>query len=54
MVRFWHEEGQPDWKGWVQHTRSGEWTLFRDLDELRAFFERWIEKEAGPVGQSLK
>lgn len=40
VVRIWREEGKAGWKGWVQHARSGESALVRQLDDLLAFIER--------------
>jgi hypothetical protein len=39
IVRIWHEEDQPGWRAWIQHTRSGESTVVRSVQELVAFFE---------------
>lgn len=54
LVRIWRERGQKDWLGWVQHTRSGESTPIRNLDELQAFFERWTGKLTDTKRQGLK
>ncbi len=39
IFRIWREEGQPDWRGWVQHARSGESIVIRSVAELVAFLE---------------
>ena len=39
IVRIWREQDPPGWRGWVQHTRSGESAVVRSLDDLVAFFE---------------
>jgi hypothetical protein len=39
VVRIWREVGPPNWRGRVQHTRTGDAVLFRELDELLAFIE---------------
>ena len=41
VVRIWREPGQPEWKGWVQHVRSGDSAALNNLDELITFIERW-------------
>jgi hypothetical protein len=51
VIRIWWEEAgdsQPIWRGWVQHTRSGEAAYVQDLDELLAFIERRTGKLAVP------
>ncbi|NOZ29075.1 MAG: hypothetical protein GXP39_13630 [Chloroflexi bacterium] len=48
VIRIWWEpapatdDGQPAWRGWVQHVRSGEISYVRDWEELLRFIERWI------------
>jgi len=54
VVRIWREQGQLDWRGWVQHIRTGESALVRDLGELQAFFERWAGKLTETGRQGLK
>jgi hypothetical protein len=39
IVRIWREEGSPEWKGWVQHVRTGDSAPVHSLDELVAFIE---------------
>lgn len=39
VVRIWPEEGCAGWRGWVEHTRTGEATFVQELDELLAFVE---------------
>lgn len=39
IVRIWREEGALSWRGWVQHSPSGESTAFRHMSELQAFIE---------------
>jgi len=46
VIRIWHEEANAEedraqWRGWVQHTRSGESVYVRDLQEVFEFMERW-------------
>ena len=45
IVRVWREPGWSEWKGWVQHTRSGDSAVLQSLAELMPFMERWT---AGP------
>lgn len=40
VVRIWQEEGHSGWRGWVQHTRSGDAAFVQSLGELLAFVER--------------
>jgi hypothetical protein len=54
VVRIWREEGSAGWRGWVQHTRSGESTTSQDLDELLAFVERRTGKLGGTMEKGLK
>jgi len=54
VVRIWREEGSAGWRGWVQHTRSGESTVSQNLDELLAFVERRTGKLSGTVEKRLR
>jgi hypothetical protein len=54
VVRIWREEGSAVWRGWVQHTRSGESSAAQDLNELLAFVERRTGKLGGTMQKSLK
>ena len=54
VVRIWREEGSAGWQGWVQHTRSGESTVSRDLNELLTFVERCTGKLNGTMEKGLK
>ncbi len=43
VARIWLEgeaEGEPIWRGHIQHVQGTEETYFRDLSEMRAFLER--------------
>jgi hypothetical protein len=47
VVRIWREEAdaaqdRASWRGWVQHTRSGDSVYIRDLEGMLTFMERWI------------
>jgi hypothetical protein len=44
VVRIWRKKNQPDWQGWVQHSRTGESAPVQNLDELLSFIERWAGK----------
>ena len=44
VVRVWWEPGRPDWRGWVQHTRSGKSAALQSLDELIDFIESWTDE----------
>jgi hypothetical protein len=39
VVRIWREESDAGWRGWVEHTRTGEASFVQELDELLAFIE---------------
>jgi hypothetical protein len=54
VVRIYREEGSAAWRGWVQHTRSGESTVAQDLPELLAFVERRTGKLSGTMQKGLK
>jgi hypothetical protein len=46
VIRIWHDEAdageaRPRWRGWVQHTRSGESVYVQDLKDMFDFIERW-------------
>jgi hypothetical protein len=56
VIRIWWEQAgdsQSIWRGWVQHTRSGEATYVQDLEELLAFIERWAGKLSNPDGPPM-
>jgi hypothetical protein len=40
VVRIWRERGQAGWRGWIQHTRSGESAVVCNVEDLLAFIER--------------
>lgn len=54
VVRFWRQDGSGGWRGWVQHTRSGESTVAQDLDELLAFVERRTGRLDGTTRKGLR
>ena len=54
VIRIWREQGQPEWKGWVQHVRSGESAFLEDVDALSTFFKRWTGGPAGKQQKGLK
>lgn len=39
VVRIWQEEGRATWRGWVEHTRTGEAAFVQELAELVSFIE---------------
>jgi hypothetical protein len=41
VVRIWRENGQSEWKGWVQHVCSGDAIPLRNLQDLVSYLERW-------------
>jgi len=54
ILRIWREDGQPGWKGWVQHARTGESAFVQHVEELLAFVERHAGKLAEPPHKGLK
>jgi hypothetical protein len=54
VVRIWRKPGQPEWKGWVQHVRSGESAFLDDVDDLSTFVRRWTAEPAGRQQQGLR
>lgn len=44
IVRIWWEQGQAEWKGWVQHIYSGDSASLQDLQDLVSYLERWTAK----------
>jgi hypothetical protein len=40
VVRIWREEGQAEWRGWVQHAPTGESIYVQGLEDLLGFIER--------------
>jgi len=50
VIRIWWEQtsdtgdGHSLWRGWVQHTRSGEAAYVQDLEGLLDFIEHWTGK----------
>ena len=42
VIRIWREESVAaphNWRGWVQHVRSGKTLYFRDVERLLQFVE---------------
>jgi hypothetical protein len=39
VVRIWREVDHNQWRGWVQHIRTGDELLAQELDQLLAFIE---------------
>jgi hypothetical protein len=54
VIRIWREDGKPGWHGWIQHARTGESALVRQVDELLAFIERRTGKLTEPKQKGLK
>jgi hypothetical protein len=54
ILRIWREEGSPQWKGWVQHARSGEVGFVQSLADLLAFIERRTGELAGSPREGLR
>lgn len=50
ILRIWQAVDQPSWRGWVQHTGSGESTVVRTVQELVAF----IEQRTGKLDDSQR
>jgi hypothetical protein len=54
IVRIWREEGQPEWKGRVQHVCSGDSAPLQDLQDLVSYLERWTAQPAREEGRGLR
>lgn len=54
IVRIWHQEGQAEWQGIIQHVRSGEVSMVLSIVELLAFIERRTGKLSGAGRKGLK
>lgn len=54
LVRIWREKGRAEWRGWVQHTRSGSSTPVRSRGELWAFMEQHSGKLPDSRRKGLK
>lgn len=54
VVRIWRGKGQREWKGWVQHVRSGDSAALQNLQELMTFLERWTAQPAKEQQRGLK
>ena len=54
VIRIWREPGRSGWKGWVQHTGSGQSTFFQHFCELQEFVERWVGAADEPVQSGLR
>ena len=54
LVRIWRQPDQDEWRGWVQHIRTGESTFVHSLGELQAFMERWAGELQTPPRQGLR
>ena len=54
IVRIWWEQGQPEWRGWVQHICSGDSASLHNLQDLIAYLERWTSKATQDEKRGLK
>lgn len=54
VLRIWRQRGQQGWRGWVQHTRTGESDVVQDMDQLAAFIERHVRDEPGDAHKRLR
>ncbi len=54
LLRIWREPDSHEWRGWVQHVRSGQSLSVRDVNDLIAFLEGWSGKLARPPRKGLK
>ncbi len=53
VARIWLERGpngEPTWRGHVQHVQSGRESYFQDLGEMREFLER-VTGVPGPAAE---
>jgi hypothetical protein len=52
VARIWlegDENGEPTWRGHIQHVQGRQETYFQNLEEMNAFIER-VSGVAGPAG----
>lgn len=54
IVRIWQDQRQAGWRGWVQHTRTGESKVVGTVQELLAFIEQRTGKLDDTPHQGLK
>ena len=57
IVRLWHEgTPQANWNGQIQHIRSGETTVIRNVEELLEYFRTQLEThpDKKPLSSKLK
>lgn len=54
VLRIWRQRDQQDWRGWVQHTRTGESAVVQDMDQLAAFIERHVRDETSDAHKRLR
>jgi hypothetical protein len=54
VVRVWQEKDQRSWKGWVQHSRTGRYTVLQDPEELLEFIQAQICTPPGRVQKGLR
>ncbi len=54
VVRIWHDEDSSQWQGWVQHARTGEAVMVKQVDELLGFIERWTGRLDCKEDEGLK
>ena len=41
ILRIWREAGFREWKGWIQHARSGESTNIQTSTDLLSFIDKY-------------
>ena len=59
VVRIWREGAEADdqsggWRGWVQHTRSGEAIYVQDVSGMLAFMEQWTGDMAAECDSEMR
>ena len=54
VLRIWRQKGQQGWRGWVQHSRTGESALVQGMAQLEAFIEGHLRDEPASVRKGLR
>ncbi|MCP4139745.1 MAG: hypothetical protein GY755_05550 [Chloroflexi bacterium] len=46
VIRLWKmDEDQKNWRGQIQHVRTGSITHIQEFDDLKKYFKAYLEEE---------